>query len=750
MIPKVFGCAVACLILMAGAFAQQRKQSEIDLQAAIRIETVDGEITTAIDKYKAIVEKYVKTDRATTALALLQLAEAYDKVGATEARATLERLLSEFPEQPPAVRARALLARTVPRAAESGAPLCKDCFGPYFHGFTLSPDRRFIGYTDAKNDLLMRDLSNGTVRQLVTFPTDSSSSERFRARRAVWSPDMRKIAFFVRDTDAPGTIKDRAQLRVMDSLTGSDSTVLVDNPEYVYVFPYAWSPDSKSILVATQLRDFTWQLAWVSAVNGAVKVLRSLDWQFDEFRNGPELSADGQYIVYATYAARRSSAIDRMGIERALHVLASNGSSDVILPANASGLTSPIWSADGSEILFLSDRDGSGSYDLWRMPIRNGKSAGLATLVRSSIGTTQMSPALLGMTTTGRLYYLLPQSASKRIFIHALSSAPTTVAGVTTSFGGYNPSWSPDGTAIAWIKNPANPVQLSGEGPFQLARVVVHVQDGRDQIYSLGERTNVLNLFWSGDGSNVFATLVDQQSGRGFGVAQIDRANGSVRRIGTYQPGANETWDKAAAIVSPSDTSAYLLRWPVASRQGPAQVMHLDLVTSQTDRVLAELTSPLSLQADAFASIGQKMETTRFASTIVGVSPSPYGTALAVISMPNSKSCSLLTVTLDNRREVYGPVPTLSNGNRAATCRISDVKWLKGGNAVAFALEQDDLSWKFMRLDLRDLRTEPLGGLDRESLRFDISPNGQHVAEQRLMTFDGELWAIELPGQNAR
>ena len=49
------------------------------IQAAIRIETVDGDINAAIAQYKKLADQYEKADRAVAAMALLHLAEAQEK-----------------------------------------------------------------------------------------------------------------------------------------------------------------------------------------------------------------------------------------------------------------------------------------------------------------------------------------------------------------------------------------------------------------------------------------------------------------------------------------------------------------------------------------------------------------------------------------------------------------------------------------------------------------------------------------------
>jgi TolA-binding protein len=110
----MFRCALVGLLISVGLAAQQRKQSEIDLQAAIRLETVDGDLNGAITQYKQIVEKYAKTDRATAAAALLQIADCSTKLGNVDAPKIYQRLATDFADQPAGAVARARLRGTAP------------------------------------------------------------------------------------------------------------------------------------------------------------------------------------------------------------------------------------------------------------------------------------------------------------------------------------------------------------------------------------------------------------------------------------------------------------------------------------------------------------------------------------------------------------------------------------------------------------------------------------------------------------
>jgi len=62
----VIGLIAVATLLVGSMSAQQRKPQEVELQAAIRTETVDGDLTRAIAQYRVIVTRY-SADRPTAA-----------------------------------------------------------------------------------------------------------------------------------------------------------------------------------------------------------------------------------------------------------------------------------------------------------------------------------------------------------------------------------------------------------------------------------------------------------------------------------------------------------------------------------------------------------------------------------------------------------------------------------------------------------------------------------------------------------
>ncbi len=76
-----------CAALFAGYLASQAKEDKADvaLQAAIKTETVDGDLRGAIEQYKKIAA-LPGAGRATVATALLRMGQCHEKLGAADSQ----------------------------------------------------------------------------------------------------------------------------------------------------------------------------------------------------------------------------------------------------------------------------------------------------------------------------------------------------------------------------------------------------------------------------------------------------------------------------------------------------------------------------------------------------------------------------------------------------------------------------------------------------------------------------------------
>jgi Tol biopolymer transport system component len=742
---RAFLAVTSIVVLAGGLAAQQPASAPALLRHAIDTETIDGDIRGAIKEYQDIATRFATTDRATAARALMRMADAHQKLGNADAERIYRDLVRDYPEQKEVVSvARAKLAglrRLRPATATpASGSVCTECVGPYIHSFTLSPDGRWFGYTAANNDLMARDLRTGEVKRLVSFPADSYATQRFRARRAIWSRDGRKVAFFYRDTEAPGQVTDRGYLRVLTLDAIGEPRTLVDNSDFIYVNPAAWSADDQSILVTIQRRDLTWLLAWVSAQTGAITQLRSFNWDFNEFRNGPELSPDGRYIAYATFtatvepaAAGRTTPRIRSAPGRTIHILSADGTREGTVARSESGLPSPVWDADGSAVLFVSERDNSGIKDVWSVKVHEGRAAGAPTLLKASLGTDVQ---LVGTTRSGTLYYVQPEAQIDRIFI-AETSAPAhpETGNVTTGLTGQYASWSPDGKHIAWWQVDSREL-----------KVLSH-QNGRIKAFRLPQGALSAAPVWLPDSSAVLLRMSSAPRRKDFTIVRIALDTSEVRALGTYAPQNGETWGTQFTVAPNPGEILFASATPRTTWQS---LVALDLAKGEPTRVLTELVKVLRVRASIeMTGVGFATRTEWSPVETFGVATAPDGKVAITTARGDQVYLTLFNGNWSGGRDVFGPV-ALRKWQETLVSPLGDPKWLAPGLGIAFGMMQDDLSWKLMRV-ADDGRAVALGDpgqpltLPADTLAFDISPDGKRVAYERTIPFDGELAALDLP-----
>ncbi|MEX0893883.1 MAG: hypothetical protein WEB88_17070, partial [Gemmatimonadota bacterium] len=380
---------LALAVLLVGAAPPAQAQSAADLyQQALRKDRGEGDLEAAILLYRQVLEA---GDRELAARALVRIGESYERLGRTEAAAAYERVVREFADiTSSAGEARARLA-ALRRAEAAGAAASAS-------GLSLrlvwegtepgidvegqpTPDGRALTFVDwTTGDLAVRDLESGAVRHVTTtgYPEYALGS--------TLSPDGQRVAYFW--TPDPW----RPQLRV-SRLDGSEQRTLLANAghEYGYLTPHEWTPDGEHVLVNLWMPDHTARVAFVSTRDGSVRIVRDLDWRAP-MRLG--LSPDGRHIAFDARPERDEARHD-------IYLLSADGAAESVLVRHAANDLHPIWTPDGSHVLFSSDR--GGSIDLWAVRVADGEPAGEPFLVKRDMAQNFFWP--MGFTRAGSLFY---------------------------------------------------------------------------------------------------------------------------------------------------------------------------------------------------------------------------------------------------------------------------------------------------------------------------------------------------------
>ena len=294
-----------------------------------------------------------------------------------------------------------------------------------------SPDGRYLCFTDwGTGNLNLRDLTTGTSRHLTDTGSLFEGGSGDYGYVCVISSDNRQAAYLWQQSRLR-----KLELRTISLAGGTPRTV----PNFSdYAEPQGWTPDGKQLLVMRNLEGGTGQLALVSVQDGLIQALKSFPWT----KVHASLSPDGRFIAYSTPADAKTQARD-------IFVLAVDGSRESAVVQHPADDSFPVWSPDGSRIIFLSDRTGNPS--LWSVPVKDGKATRPAELVKADMGAI----ATLGVTRSGALYYS-PRVTDRRNVYSANLDASGKLAGepaiAVQGFLNSNsgPALSPDGNYLAY------------------------------------------------------------------------------------------------------------------------------------------------------------------------------------------------------------------------------------------------------------------------------------------------------------
>lgn len=207
----------------------------------------------------------------------------------------------------------------------------------------------------------------------------------------------------------------------------------------------------------------------------------------------PAISPDGRWIVFASSRERSLSEtslwIAPLGVAQSATRLTEGTAIDA----------HPTWSRDGSAIVFASTRDG-GDFDLYRLPMRDGRAAGTAIALTSAPGH-EITPSVAS---DGTVVY----SAVNPIDGHAVEShleerAPDgTITQLTLGPADSAPAISPDGTQLAFAR-PA----LDGDRANVELWLLPHGASEATPVVALS-LTDEGGPLWSRDGQFLFATSI--------------------------------------------------------------------------------------------------------------------------------------------------------------------------------------------------------------------------------------------------
>ena len=648
---------------------------DVELQRALQRAVTTGDLEAAIEEYRDIAAR-AGSNRGVGAQALLQMGQAYEKLGDGQSRDAYERVLRDYAEQAEQVgvaRARLAALDQTPSPADPSTMVVRQVWAPAadIHG-APSPDGHYFPYTDWETgDLAVRDLLTGENRRLTNNGSLLESGES--AGVSVPSPNGQQLVYGWLNKDF------LTELRLI-ALDGSNPQVLYrNNEDMAYMQPDAWSPDGKHILAQFTRKDGANQIGWVSVADGSLRVLKTMDWRYP-FE--VSLSPDGRFIAYDFAPEEHSH-------QRDIFVLASDGSRDMPLvqhPANDLLLG---WAPDGTRILFASDR--TGSMGLWVLQVAAGTPQGSPQLVKKDIGNVLP----LGVARDGAFFYAI-STAMSDVHIATFDVATGTLlappAKATERFVGSTtlPDWSPDGKYLAYVSQPLNEHFSTGLD----SRVIIQsVETGEEREFS-PELQHIGGIRWSPDGRSLLVVGTDKSRLYNDSLVWMDTQTGDVIPILRTHHG-----ESIYEAVPSSDGRTIFYHRDDISPQG-CYFLARDLETGRETELLRTAFPSLAFGL-ALSPDGRQLAFTTFepgtGTGALKVMPAQGGEAREVFRVVNEFISGAAWMP-DGRQLLFTTV-TWPSREPAGLWRVS----AKGGEAQKLELDLDVLSWVRVHPDGRQL-----------------------------------------------
>ena len=242
----------------------------------------------------------------------------------------------------------------------------------------------------------------------------------------------------------------------------------------------------------------------VSIDDGSVRVLKKISHRLIG-KGNMRISPDGRYIAYDLLQKGDIT-------HRDIYILATDGRYDAPLIEKSSNDVLLDWCPDGKSLLFRSDR--TGSWDAWRIRVKEGKPDGNSELVKKDLGS--IGP--LGFTRDGSFYFMSFMGGMDIYTAKIDLSTGKIVDGPENPIerevgGNVSAAWSPDGKYLAYIA--AGSIHIRSE------------ETGEEK--EISPQPGFYGIEWFPDGSSLKVYGEDTEGNRA--LFRVDTETGAVETL---------------------------------------------------------------------------------------------------------------------------------------------------------------------------------------------------------------------------
>ncbi len=576
-----------------------------------------------------------------------------------------------------------------------------DCYG------APSPDGRYLSYVDWEtsdlnhNDLAIYEIATGKKRRLTDNASWYESDEYQFALSSIWSPDGKQIAY--------QWWSKVIELCVI-GIDGSKPRILYGSEEREWVRPYDWTPDGRQILACVAGKDGKNRIVLVSAADGSVRILKTLDKYYglrDSSWYTPKnmsFSPDGRYIVYDFPQKEDSHDISLMSTDGSREIsLVDHAASDYVLG----------WAPDGRNIIFASDR--TGTVRVWLIAVADGKPQGGPELVKADIG--RFGP--MGLTEDGSFYYSHSPSPYKNdVYITEIDPETGKIVAApheaikTYMESNTTPDYSPDGKYLAYISRRPPPLKMLGATtPLGNVICILSLETGEEREFKPG-----MNSFgfpqWSPDSRSIMVVNFEDDN-KNVGLYRIDAQTGKGKLV----------------VMSEDNKRFYGHLW---GADGKFIFIVRVVRTGDQDKHFCQI---------VIRDIENGVENELYRggrSDLFSISLSPDGKWLAFLDKGKKRTLRIMPATGGESREIH----IFDKEDN----RYTPHTWTADGKYILmpkFRPPEADGKWDLWRIPVEEGEPQNFGFEMASILQLSAHPDGQHIAFSTTTSRRAEVWVMK-------